>query len=145
MWSPCAHSVKTNGPVPTALVFESGPSIVTGSMMFRYSNRSNMAGRGWSERRTMVFLSGVSMDVNQLLWFLKPTEGLFGSRTRRRFHLTSSLVNSRPVCQVTPLRRLNLYCVAFALTSQDSARRGWISSLSLYAVRRSQTFQTESY
>src|SRR3954447_5414166 len=69
----------------------------------------------------------------------------FGSLTRIRFHLTSSLVNSRPECHCTPLRRLSLYCVASPLISHDSARRGWISSLSLYSVSPSQTFQTESY
>src|SRR3569833_596668 len=69
----------------------------------------------------------------------------FGSFTRWMFHFTSSLVSSRPLCHITPLRRLSLYCVASALTSQDSSSRGWTSSFSLYSVSRSQTFHRESY
>src|SRR5258708_7144993 len=103
--------MNTNGPVPTDLVLASGPSIVTGSTMFSHSKKSNIDGRGASVFRIRVFLSGVSMVVNQLLQVTYDPEPTLGSRTRRIFHLTSSLVRSRPVWNWTPLRRLNLTCV----------------------------------
>ena len=56
-------------------------------------------------------LSGVSMVVNQLLWVAKSPYPAFGSWARIKFHFTSSLVKSRPVCHVTPLRRLSWTCV----------------------------------
>ena len=49
------------------LVRASGPSIVTGSTTFIHSKKSNIDGRDDSVLSTMVFLSGVSMVVNQLL------------------------------------------------------------------------------
>ena len=42
----------------------SGDCIVTGSSMLKYSNMSNMLGRGLSDVSTTVYLSGVS-TVNQ--------------------------------------------------------------------------------
>ena len=41
-----------------------------------------------------MYLSGVSIDENQLDWLVSAPAPALGSRTRRRFHLTSSLVNS---------------------------------------------------
>ena len=49
----------------------------------------------------------------------------------------SSLVSSRPVCHVTPLRRWNVTCVKSALTSQLSASAGWGCSDASRSTRRS--------
>jgi hypothetical protein len=67
-----------------------------GSTMFRYSKKSNTAGLGCSDPRTTVYLSGVSIDVNQADCVGSKPEAMAGWRTRRIFHLMSSLVNSRP-------------------------------------------------
>jgi hypothetical protein len=92
--------------------------------MLKISSGSNSAGLGESDFRTTVYLSGRSMLVNQLLAFTKKPEPTLGSRTWRKFHFTSSLVNSRPVWNWTPLRRLSLICVRSALRSQLSASIG---------------------
>ena len=66
--------------------------------------------RGSVAENTTVYLSGVSMVSYQLLNG-RSGEATAGSRTRSTFHLTSSLVNSRPECHCTPFRRLNLTCL----------------------------------
>src|SRR5258708_8700053 len=93
---------------PGAFDLASGPSMTCGSSMLNNSNASNIVGRGCSDLRTTVFLSGRSIAVNQALYEPSVDAATFGSRTLRKFHLTSSLVNSRPEGQVTPLRKLNL-------------------------------------
>ena len=104
-------------------------SMALGSRMRMYCRKSNTPGRDTSEVRTTVYLSGVSMLVHQLL----PTAAVWakalrlGSRTRSMLYFTSSLVNSRPSWNSTPLRRLSLICLLSLLRSQLSARRGWIS------------------
>src|SRR5687768_7552673 len=85
----------------------------------------------------IVFLSGVSMELNQLLWPTSAPEAIFGLRTHSIFHLTSSLVNSRPECQVTPLRRFSLICRESELTSQLSASIGCGFEVWSYSMRRS--------
>src|SRR5579859_6998545 len=60
------------------------------------------------------------------------------------FHLTSSLVSSRPVWNCTPWRRLNLTRLKSGLTSQLSASIGWTSPLASYWVRRSYAVQVVS-
>src|SRR5437764_12065191 len=97
-----------NGPVPGAFDLASGPSITCGSSILNSSNASNIVGRGCSDLRTTVFLSGTSMVVNHALYEPSVDAATFGSRTLRKFHLTSSLVSSRPECHVTPLRKLSL-------------------------------------
>src|SRR5258708_2626702 len=54
-------------------------------------------------------------------------------------YLTSSLVNSRPLCHTTPLRRLSLIDLKSLLTSHVSASCGCGCSLSSYDIRRSYT------
>ena len=72
-----------------------------------------------------MYLSGVSMPVHQALPVATVAANrFFGSRTRSKLYLTSSLVNSRPVWNWASLRRLSLICVWSALTSQLSASRG---------------------
>ena len=78
-----------------------------------------------------MYLSGVSIDVNQELWVLKFPAATFGSLVRVMLHFTSSLVKSRPECHCTPLRRDNLICLRSLLVSQLSASMGCGSSLSL--------------
>ena len=55
---PASTRLNANGPVPTALILASGPSVVTGSRMFNHSKKSNIVGRDWSDVRTTVYLSG---------------------------------------------------------------------------------------
>ena len=92
--------------------------------MLKYSKKSKTSGRGWSDFRMTVYLSGVSMLVNQRAWLANCPAPTFGSRTRRMLYLTSSLVNSRPVWNWTPLRRFSLICLKSVLTSQLSASIG---------------------
>jgi hypothetical protein len=79
--------------------------------MFSDSNRSKAAGRGCSDFKTTVYLSGVSIVVNHWAWFAYWPDPVFGSFARVMEHFTSSLVNSRPLCHWTALRRLNLICL----------------------------------
>src|SRR5260370_22705268 len=123
-WSPWTHSTNLNGPVPLALVLASGPSMMFLSTMFRRSKKSNTSGRACSEFRMMVFLSGVSNELNQLLWLTNAPAPTLGSRTRRKLYLTSSLVNSRPPWKVTPSRRLTLIGLETLLMPQHSPTLG---------------------
>src|SRR5215204_6291706 len=111
MWLPCAHSWRMKAPVPGACDLASALSMTCGSSMLNSSKASNMVGRGCSDFRMTVFLSDVSMVVNHALYEPSVEAATFGSRTLRKFHLTSSLVNSRPECHVTPLRKLSLMLV----------------------------------
>ncbi|CAH1692489.1 hypothetical protein CHELA1G11_21103 [Hyphomicrobiales bacterium] len=52
-------------------------------------------------------------------------------RMRSNVNFTSSAVNGAPSCHLTPSRRLKVQTVASALVSQDVARDGSTSSLSL--------------
>src|SRR5262245_14877876 len=125
MWSPGAHSTHLNGPVPPTMLAAFGPSTTSLSCMRRNVIQSHTPGRGLSDVRMMVFLSGFSMLVHHALpGATTEAYGFLGSRTRRMLYSTSSLVNSRPEWNVTPLRRLSLTFVWSVLTSQLSARRG---------------------
>src|SRR5579864_7968181 len=87
----------------------------------------------------MVYLSGVSMPVNQLLKPARMPEPTVDSRRRRTVYFTSSLVSSRPEWYWTPLRRLSLNCLKSVLISQLSASIGCGWRLASYWVRRSKT------
>src|SRR5437016_14447620 len=139
MWSHEAHSTNLKGPVPLTAVFEFEPSMVSLSTMLKALRKSKMPGRGWSDVRVTVYLSGVSMPVNQALCGARvPASPVsFGSRTRSRLYLTSSLVNSRPLWNGTPLRRLNLNVLLSELASQLSANTGWGCSVKSYTANLS--------
>src|SRR5579864_3969211 len=113
--------------------------------MLRNSKKSNTAGLGWSDVRTTVYLSGVWTSVNQLLMNSSWAAGSLGSRTRRMLNLTSSLVNSRPLWNWTPLRRFNWIRMVSGATSQLSASIGiglrWLS----YAVSVSYIWKTPTW
>src|SRR5689334_4845367 len=57
-------------------------------------------------------------------------------------YFTSSLVNSRPEWNCTPLRRFTLICLASLLTSQLSASMGCGFNCTSYCVNRSNANQT---
>src|SRR3954462_15280234 len=123
-----------NGPVPTALLLASGPSRESLSWMFRYSKKSKRVGRGCSDLRTIVYLSGTSTVVHHLLCFSIWPLKLLPPWTRRRLYSTSALVNSRPEWYWTPFRRLNLICLESLLKSQLSASIGCGTNVSSYDV-----------
>src|SRR4051794_24419341 len=89
----------------------------------------------------MVYLSGFSQLVHQLLpGATCDAYGFFGkSRARSRLYSMSSLVSSRPVWKVTPLRRLTLILLRSLLCSQLSARRGIGVRSSAYSIKVSFT------
>src|SRR5215471_16662785 len=99
MWLPDSHSTHLKAPVPMTLVVASGPSMFSLLRMRRYCRKSKAPGRGLSDLRMIVYLSGFSMVVHQAL----PTatvdaNGFLGSRARSTVYSTSSLLNSRPLC-----------------------------------------------
>src|SRR5215204_4781422 len=118
MWSLGTHSIHLNGPVPPTCVLAFGPSRTSLSWMRRNVIQSHRPGRGLSEVRMIVFLSGFSMLVHHALpGATTAAYGFFGSRARRMLYSTSSAVNSRNEWKVTPLRRLSLTLVWSVLTS----------------------------
>src|SRR4051794_17684863 len=142
-WSPDDHSTNLNGPVPFIVVAASGPSEVSLSRMRKYRRESNAPGRGTSEERTTVYLSGVSMPLQSDA--PGPTVArfrVFGSCALSSVYLMSSLVNSRPLWYWTPLRRLNLSCLLSELSSQLSASRGTGLNFSSKVINWSWTWPT---
>lgn len=71
-----------------------------------------------------MYLSGVSISVHHLLWLISAPDAICGWRTQMTFHLTSSLVSSRPVWNWTPLPRFSLIWVRSLFCSQLSASIG---------------------
>src|SRR4051812_7132172 len=89
----------------------------------------------------MVYLSGFSQLVHQLLpgatW---DANGFLGkSRARSKLYSMSSLVSSRPVWKVMPLRRLILILLRSLLCSQLSAIFGFGVRSSAYSMSVSLT------
>src|SRR3954447_12123065 len=109
MWSLGTHSTHLKGPVPPTLLAKSGLSTTSLSWIRRNVIQSHRPGRGFSDVRTIVFLSGFSMVVHHALpGATTDAYGFLGSRTRKMLYSTSFAVNSRPEWNVTPLRRLSL-------------------------------------
>src|SRR5579871_682861 len=81
------------------------------------------------------------MASNHRLWLANVPPPMLRSRTRKMLYFTSSLVNSRPLCQTTPLRRLILICLKSWPTSQVSASSGCGCNWSSYDMSRSYTVQ----
>src|SRR5258707_4695241 len=101
----CFHSTNLNGPLPTALV---GSDAVVGSAMFRNSKKSKASGRGLSDLKMIVYLSGVSIEVHHLA----SSSCVFGrSRARSLLNFTALESSSAPVWDSTPLRKVNLMVV----------------------------------
>src|SRR6266852_5284058 len=115
----CFHSTNLKGPVPTALV---GSAADVGSAMFRNSKKSKASGRGLSDLKMTVYLSGVSIEVHHLA---SSSCVLGRSRARSLLNLTALESNSAPLWNCTPLRRLNLMDVPSDEMSQLSASMGW--------------------
>src|ERR1051326_4780614 len=106
------HSTNLNGPVPTAFV---GSLAAVGSAILRNSKKSNASGRGLSDLKMTVYLSGVSIEVHHLAsssWVLGK------SRARSLLNFTALESSSAPLWNWTPLRRLNLIVVESEETSQ---------------------------
>jgi len=83
--------------------------------MLKLWKNSQAKGRGWSDVKITVYLSGVS-KVHCLAWTAKFAVPC-GLSTCSMFQAMSALVNSRPVWNCTPLRRLNLICLRSLLAS----------------------------
>src|SRR5439155_1314281 len=110
------------------------------------SNRSKTVGRGWSEWKIAVYLSGVSTLLNHDAMPVYWAAATFGLAARWRLYFTSSLDISRPEWNCTLCRRLIFTERASELTSQLSASIGCGLRLASYAVRRSKMpTQTASF
>ena len=79
------------------VVFASGPSTLALSQMLKISRPSKKFGRETSVLISTVYLSGVSIVVNQLLMPVRMPLPTPSVRGRSRLYLTSSLVSSRPL------------------------------------------------
>src|SRR5258707_4783239 len=96
----CFHSTNLNGPVPTALV---GSDAVVGSAIFRNSKKSKASGRGLSDLKMTVYLSGVSIEVHHLA----SSSCVFGrSRARSLLNFTAGGCHPAPVWELTAFRRV---------------------------------------
>src|SRR5258708_32812633 len=127
----CFHSTNLNGPLPTALV---GSDAVVGSAMFRNSKKSKASGRGLSDLKITVYLSGVSIEVHHLA----SSSWVFGrSRARSLLNFTALESNSAPLWNSTPLRRLNLIDMKSEEMSQLSASMGGTLWFTSYWLNRS--------
>src|SRR5579859_8244091 len=100
------YSPHMNGPVPIRLSGTDASVSVWLSTIFRYSKRSNTAGRGWSEVSSTVYLSGVSMLLNQVLIATNwptPVFGVFDAIQRELHVLAGELtagVELNPLAEV---------------------------------------------
>src|SRR5215831_16351782 len=113
-----------------------GSSAVAGSAMLRYSKKSKAVGRGLSDLKMTVYLSGVSIEVHHLAsssWVLGR------SRARSLLNFTAFESSSAPLWNITPLRRLNLIDMKSEEMSQLSANIGWGLWFRSYSVSRSYT------
>ena len=99
------------------------PWVVSLSSRFRYSVKSKTVGLGASDFKITVYLSGIWMSVNQALWPASCATPTFGSRTRKMFQLTSSLVNSGR-CGIARPAQGKFQLPAVGVKSQLSASMG---------------------